>query len=81
MMVDKAENPNIPEYQLGTNSDIPKDSKDRDHFNKILDKKMSQESNNYDKKASSPKASSSLPRYVECYSIGRRGGGVKFIDI
>ena len=68
-MVDKAENLNISEYQLGTKSNIPKDSKDRDHLDKILDNNLSQVSNNYDKKASSPKASSSLSRYEHCYSI------------
>ena len=71
-MVDKAENSNIPEYQLNTKINIPRDSIDRDHLHKILDNKFSQVSNNYDKKLSSPKASSSLPRYVECYSIRRQ---------
>ena len=58
-MVDKAENSIIPEYQLGTKSNIAKDSKCLD---KILDKQLSPMSNNYDKKASSQKAGSSLPR-------------------
>ena len=68
-MVDKAENSKIPEYQISTKSNIPKDSKDRDHLDKILDKQLSPMSNNYDKKASSPKAGSSLPRYVQCNSM------------
>ena len=63
-MVDKAENSHIPAYQLGTKSNIPENSKDRDHLDKILDKQLSPVSNDYDKKASSPKAGSSLPRYV-----------------
>ena len=71
-MVDNAESSNIFEYQLGIKSNIPKDSKDRDHLDKELEIALSQVSNNYEKKASSQKASSSLPRYVECYSIRRQ---------
>ena len=63
-MVDKAENSNIPEYQLGTKSNIPKDSKDRDHLDKILDNELSPTSYNYEKKASSQKSVSPLPRYA-----------------
>ena len=71
-MVDKAVNWNIPEYQLGTKSNISKDSKDRDHLDKILVNKLSPVSYNYEKKASSPSAGSLLPRYVQCYSIRPR---------
>ena len=63
-MVDKAENSHIPAYQLGTKSNIPKDSKDRDNLDNILDNKLSKVSNYHDKKESSSKATSSFPRYV-----------------
>ena len=63
-MVDKAENSHIPEYLLGTENNIPKDPKDRDHLDKILDNKLSQVTNNHDKKESSSNATSSFPRYV-----------------
>ena len=63
-MVDKTENSNIPEYQLGTKSNIPKDSKDRDHFDKTLNNKLPPVSNNYGKKEASPTSGSSLPRYA-----------------
>ena len=63
-MVDKAENSKIPEYQISTKSNIPKDSKDRDHLDKILNYKLSPVSNNYDKKEASLKSGSSLPRYA-----------------
>ena len=63
-MVDKAENSKIPEYQISTKSNIPKDSKDRDHLDKILDNELSPVSYNYDKKATSQKTGSPLPRYA-----------------
>ena len=74
-MVDKAENSNIPEYQLGTKSNIPKDSKDLDHLDKILDNELSPVSYNYDKKASSQKTGSPLPRYAYKVLFGFIEGG------
>ena len=77
MMVDNAQKSSIPEYQLGTESNNSKVSKDLDQLDKILDKKWSPESNNYDKKVSSPKPGSSLPRYafIQCYSFDSMEGG------